>query len=1295
MKKLFILFLFVTLFLHTAFAANVREDSMGRPLYAADRIKVKLSEDAAERLNLVLSETGDYSNTGLVELDTLLRSINVSKISLAHRPVLDKIWEQENGFNRWYLLFVPIGTDIESTITEISKNDYVEFANPEYISYLSATPNDPYFDDCWGHDNTAQLLSWSYDTYSHTGPPVGTVGFDSHIEEAWDDTQGYGNSSIIIAIIDTGVDYNHEDLDGNCVSGWDYGGGDSDPMDDSADEGHGTCCAGIAAGEVNNSIGVSGVAGNCSIMPLKIANSSGTLLSSAVINAVTHCGDNDVDIASMSFGSNTDYGDDPSRDAALQYAYDNGVTLLACTMNEDYDHIWNPANDPNVIAVGAASPCAERKDAFSCDGENWWGSNYGVNTMDARNAVDVIAPTILPATDVTGVNGYSSGDYYMYFNGTSCATPYAAGVAALIKSKDPSLTPAQIRDILTSTATDIVDEGPAGWDRYTGYGMVNADAAVGAVGTNTWTGAWNHYWHNSSNWSLGHIPTAGEDVIITTAGLSPYVASYDDACYNLTIEAGASLDILDQTLTVNNDATVHGSIDMLNTASRLYIDHDIVWESGSTGSMTGSSRIYVYGDWNFNEGADVQFTTGYVEFVGTSQSWFRSKEENCQLYHLLSNKSATNFSVSSQSTDDLYIAGNLYNNTSYYGSTFQCYSIHSVILDGYFNNLGGNIQCPAGTFVFNGSPTIPLKPNSGDYFNNLTINTGATALSLDASYSTTLQINGDFLLESGYFYPHAFNIEIGGDWTNNAGIGNFGEASSRVVFNGSSGHQYCSNETFNELEVNKASGGAFRINGTNVVCAAYDWTAGAVDVLSGSFTANDLIDNAIQGGYYLNAGGTIDLTNSGTGTFVDLKGDLHIFGGTMTVAGSYCVWPYLEDASIEMSGGILDITSCGISLSSSNTLTEDISGGTIRTPYSFTGNRTDFNPTGGTIELYGSTNASLSMGTGSNFYDVEINKSSKAQSESSKDKEYVIIENRDGTRTRYAKSNTVSAASELDINGYFILDTGVFDTNGNDMYVAGDWANNVGIAGFIEGTNTVIFDGPYSAAILTPETFYDLHLNKTYIGFAGLETGSGDNNGVDVTVTNNLRLYDGTMELNNPTNLAIGNILRIYNGASLNANDPGTINISVVEDWFDYNASGGFDAGSSSVVIFNGTDPGTLQQVEESEYFNDIVINSGAAYVRPSDGIPICCKNMDIVAGKLKISSYKVVVDEDLNISDRLEMSSPDDTLIVNNITWETGSSDIVTDGKIFVSGDWTFNNGTSTQLGTGNTVYLMVLLVH
>jgi hypothetical protein len=472
MKKFFVLFLFVLLFLQTAFTLDVRKDSLGRPLYAADRIKVKLSELAAEQVNSVLDNNGEFKKTGLDYFDNLLESIGVSKIILAHRPVKDKIWEQKNGFNRWYLFFVPLGTDIERSLMEISNNKYVEFANPEYISYLSVTPNDPYFDDCWGHDNT-----------SSNGPGSGhTVGFDSHIEEAWDDEQGYGSSDIILAILDTGVDYYHVDLNDNCIAGWDYGDDDSDPMDDSADEGHGTCCAGVAAGEVNNTIGVSGVAGGCSIMPLKVADSGGSLMFSYIDNAITHCGDNNVDIASMSFGADIQQGDSPSTDTAIAYAYSNGVTLLAATANDDYSHIHFPANHEYVIAIGAASPCAERKTASSCDGQGWWGSNYGVNTQDARDAVDVIAPTILPATDVTGINGYSSGEYITNFNGTSCATPYAAGVAALIKSKNPLLTPAQIRYYLTSTATDVIDEQPTpGWDRYTGYGMVNANAAVGAV----------------------------------------------------------------------------------------------------------------------------------------------------------------------------------------------------------------------------------------------------------------------------------------------------------------------------------------------------------------------------------------------------------------------------------------------------------------------------------------------------------------------------------------------------------------------------------------------------------------------------------------------------------------------------------------------------------------------------------------------------------------------------------------------------------------------------------------------
>jgi hypothetical protein len=120
---------------------------------------------------------------------------------------------------------------------------------------------------------------------------------------------------------------------------------------------------------------------------------------------------------------------------------------------------------------------------YTCDGERWWGSNYGTNSRDAAGAVDIIAPTILPTTDIRGSGGYVSGNYYMWFNGTSAATPYAAGVAALILSANPTMTPAQIRQRLVTSATDVVNvESGSGWDRYSGYGMVNAAASIGGGG---------------------------------------------------------------------------------------------------------------------------------------------------------------------------------------------------------------------------------------------------------------------------------------------------------------------------------------------------------------------------------------------------------------------------------------------------------------------------------------------------------------------------------------------------------------------------------------------------------------------------------------------------------------------------------------------------------------------------------------------------------------------------------------------------------------------------------------------
>ena len=112
----------------------------------------------------------------------------------------------------------------------------------------------------WGHNNTAQLPSFDWGgTNSHTGPPVGTVGFDANAPSAWNGSQGFGNPGVVIAILDSGVDSTHPDL--FQVTGYDFGDNDSDPHDDSDDPGHGTACAGVAAAIANNSLGAVGIAG--------------------------------------------------------------------------------------------------------------------------------------------------------------------------------------------------------------------------------------------------------------------------------------------------------------------------------------------------------------------------------------------------------------------------------------------------------------------------------------------------------------------------------------------------------------------------------------------------------------------------------------------------------------------------------------------------------------------------------------------------------------------------------------------------------------------------------------------------------------------------------------------------------------------------------------------------------------------------------------------------------------------------------------------------------------------------
>ena len=470
-------------------------------LYAPGRVLVQVTADAHAVSTLEKNWRSDRragsDSSGLGGLDAELGLSGVIGIRRSLIDANDVELARELGMDRWYTAEVAPNTDIIALARRLRALPEVEDATPDWRAFPAHVPNDPMHSQHWGHNNTGQLLDYCWGCGGHpNGSPVGTPGFDSSAQAAWDGAQGYGSASVVIAIIDSGVDVGHPDL--RQVAGYDYGDNDSNADDDSAQAGHGTACAGVAAAIDNNGLGTAGIAGGCSIMPLKVANSAGSMFFSSVANAITHSADNGADVASLSLGAAI--SNDSQTSSAISYAHGQGVTILAATANSNASSIDYPANHALVIGVGAASPCGERKrsssnsgevnpgvntdpNGYTCDGERWWGSNYGSTTQDAAGAVDVIAATILPTTDIQGSAGYDSGNYSSWFNGTSCSTPYAAGVCGLILSANPGFSPDDVRQRLVSTCDDVTSvESGAGWDRYTGYGLVNAQAAVAGGG---------------------------------------------------------------------------------------------------------------------------------------------------------------------------------------------------------------------------------------------------------------------------------------------------------------------------------------------------------------------------------------------------------------------------------------------------------------------------------------------------------------------------------------------------------------------------------------------------------------------------------------------------------------------------------------------------------------------------------------------------------------------------------------------------------------------------------------------
>jgi subtilisin family serine protease len=335
----------------------------------------------------------------------------------------------------------------------------VVFAEPNFIARALVAPNDPTYASQWAHANSGQAIRYR-------GGAIGTPDCDTDTPEAWDIETG--SSSLILAIIDTGVDTGHPEFAGRVVAGYDYVNEDATPSDDN---GHGTACAGIAVGAGNNALGIAGVAWGVRLMPVKVLDASGNGSYSDVASGINFAANNGARILSLSLGGPAS----STLQAAINYAVNTkGCAVFAATGNANTSSIDYPARYSNVIAVGALSPCNQRKNTISCDGEVWWGSNFG-------SGIDFLAPGVrIHTTDVRGAAGIGPGDYITDFNGTSAATPHAAGIGALVWSENPALTNTELAGILQSTCDDM---GTAGYDTQTGYGRLNARRALENAGS--------------------------------------------------------------------------------------------------------------------------------------------------------------------------------------------------------------------------------------------------------------------------------------------------------------------------------------------------------------------------------------------------------------------------------------------------------------------------------------------------------------------------------------------------------------------------------------------------------------------------------------------------------------------------------------------------------------------------------------------------------------------------------------------------------------------------------------------
>ncbi|MCK5169464.1 MAG: S8 family serine peptidase, partial [Bacteroidales bacterium] len=443
---------------------------------------------SASTREIVADQKSGYVKTGIEGIDKLNQKYGVVKYTRIFRDAgKNEAKHREHGLHLWYKIEYSTKAQPKELAAEFKNSTDIEHANPEYKAQLtglagpkslSGTPNDPKLSDQWHYENTGQNS--------------GTAGCDISLLEAW--TVETGNASVIVAIEDGGVDWDHVDLAGNMwVNPGEIAGNNVDDdnngyVDDiygynfGDDKGeiyvgdHGTHVAGTVAAETNNGIGVAGVAGGSGsndgvrIMSCNVfAQSTG-----GFEEAYTYAADNGAVISQNSWGYTSKDVYDQSVLDAIDYfvaeagspsaPMDGGIVIFAAG-NDGSSGQWWPGCYDKVLAVAATN----------CNDERSYYSNYDT-------WVDVAAPggeLISTNDDPTAIHSTYPNGAYGVMQGTSMACPHVSGLAALIISHfEGNITPQQVFDRIVDNA-DNIDSQNSSYIGKLGSGRINAFASLG------------------------------------------------------------------------------------------------------------------------------------------------------------------------------------------------------------------------------------------------------------------------------------------------------------------------------------------------------------------------------------------------------------------------------------------------------------------------------------------------------------------------------------------------------------------------------------------------------------------------------------------------------------------------------------------------------------------------------------------------------------------------------------------------------------------------------------------------